>query len=86
MVTKTTPKQVVTLHDIAEACKALPGGSEKWAEELIEVMARRVCKSRPDLPSWSALTAAQRAVCRRSAIKNIEAMVRFFQQKLDEEK
>lgn|GEM_PF-4568348 len=76
---------MTTLRDIAKACAKLPNGSEVWAEELIEVLARRVCRSRPDLPAWDALTAAQRRVCRRSAEKHLLAVVDFFQKKLDAE-
>jgi len=60
--------------------------AEEWIDELTEMMARRVCKSRPDLPAWSKLTAAQQRVCRTSAKKHIEAMANFFYTKIDVKK
>lgn len=77
---------MTTLKDIAQACTALPGGSEVWAEELVEALAKVYCKSRVDIPAWAKLSTAQRTMCRKQAEKMLTAMVDFFQAKLDAEK
>jgi hypothetical protein len=78
---------VTTLKDIMEVCGAFDGvEAEKWINELTEMVAKRVCKSRPDLPAWTKLSPAERNVCRTSAKKHLEAIALFFQTKLDEEK
>lgn len=76
---------MTTLRDIADACAQLPGGSEKWAGELLEALAKTYCKGRKDIPAWSKLTAAQVKMCRVQSERMLTAMVTFFQQKLDEE-
>ena len=76
---------MTSLRDVAVLAATLPEDDAVLVDELIEVLAKRVCKSRPDLPTWVNLSPDQRRTCRSSAKKHLEAITQFFQKKLDAE-
>jgi hypothetical protein len=56
--------------------------AQEWIDDLIEILAKRECKRRCDLPAWSKLTSQQKDRLLKGAKETLLTIHDFWQEKV----
>jgi hypothetical protein len=82
---------MTSLQDIRDACAHLPSGAELWADELVDVLAKKDHRKKYkgmglNVKPWKLVGKTTKSMHRRYARDILKTISDFFQKKLDEGK